>query len=239
MSDLIRVFVGASPAQRVPFLVLTSSILRRASQAVQISALCDFDITHPMPKDPKNRPRTPFSFQRFAIPALCNYEGRAIYLDSDMIVLDDIAKLWAHDLHQYPVASTDVVESARNAVLVIDCDRAFWDLEFIVKRLDLKLSDYQSLMENLNGLGPVARTIPARWNRLDEFVPVHGNSILHYTDMRRQPWLAEGHPLQDLWIEEARHGLASLEAQELLRRAVSNRHVHAELQNLLKAPCRI
>lgn len=37
---------------------------------------------------------TPFSGFRWGVPARCNFEGRAIYLDSDMIVMDDIGKLW-------------------------------------------------------------------------------------------------------------------------------------------------
>jgi hypothetical protein len=37
---------------------------------------------------------TPFSAFRWGIPAACNFEGRAIYLDIDMIVMADIAQLW-------------------------------------------------------------------------------------------------------------------------------------------------
>ena len=37
---------------------------------------------------------TPFSGLRWGIPAFCNFEGKAIYLDIDMIAMDDIAKLW-------------------------------------------------------------------------------------------------------------------------------------------------
>jgi hypothetical protein len=37
---------------------------------------------------------TPFSAFRWGIPAYCNFEGRAIYMDIDMIAMDDIAKLW-------------------------------------------------------------------------------------------------------------------------------------------------
>lgn len=37
---------------------------------------------------------TPFSGFRWGVPAYCDYQGKAIYLDSDMIVMDDIAKLW-------------------------------------------------------------------------------------------------------------------------------------------------
>lgn len=41
---------------------------------------------------------TPFSGFRWGIPAHCNFEGRAIYLDIDMIARDDIAKLWNQDI---------------------------------------------------------------------------------------------------------------------------------------------
>lgn len=37
---------------------------------------------------------TPFSGFRWGVPARCEFKGKAIYLDSDMIVMDDIAKLW-------------------------------------------------------------------------------------------------------------------------------------------------
>ena len=44
-----------------------------------------------MPIDVQSRPRTPFSFKRFFIPQLTT--GRAFYMDSDMIVFDDMGKL--------------------------------------------------------------------------------------------------------------------------------------------------
>jgi hypothetical protein len=37
---------------------------------------------------------TPFSGFRWALPAICKFEGKAIYMDSDFIVLADIAELW-------------------------------------------------------------------------------------------------------------------------------------------------
>ena len=224
MTDPIRVFVGAGPEQRVPFLVLKSSIERRASRPVEVRNLLDFpEAVAPTPKDPANRPRTPFSFQRFAIPHLCNYQGRAIYLDSDMVVLDDIASLWdfgdlSSDLafqDRPAFLATNVEPSARNAVLVIDCERAFQlrDLGTLVWWLDSQQATYKGLMEDLrldgpnftgvedDWLGPVLRIIPARWNRLDEFVP-GDTSLLHFTDMRRQPWRKRGHPLEGMWLEE-------------------------------------
>lgn len=37
---------------------------------------------------------TPFSGFRWIVPELCRYQGQAIYMDSDIIILGDIAELW-------------------------------------------------------------------------------------------------------------------------------------------------
>ena len=37
---------------------------------------------------------TEFSNARFMVPALCNYDGWAIFMDCDMLMLDDIGNLW-------------------------------------------------------------------------------------------------------------------------------------------------
>jgi lipopolysaccharide biosynthesis glycosyltransferase len=55
-----------------------------------------------------NRKRNPlqstdFSFSRFLVPFLCDYEGWAIFIDGDMLVLDDIAELWALRDHNFAV----------------------------------------------------------------------------------------------------------------------------------------
>ena len=37
---------------------------------------------------------TPFTYSRFLVPQLCNYEGWALFLDLDMLVQGDIAELF-------------------------------------------------------------------------------------------------------------------------------------------------
>lgn len=41
---------------------------------------------------------TPFTGFRWGIPAFCNYEGRAIYMDSDFIIRADLNELWTQDI---------------------------------------------------------------------------------------------------------------------------------------------
>ncbi len=42
--------------------------------------------------------RTPFSSFRWSPPAVCGYQGRAIYTDVDFFFLADLAELWAQDI---------------------------------------------------------------------------------------------------------------------------------------------
>jgi lipopolysaccharide biosynthesis glycosyltransferase len=46
---------------------------------------------------------TDFSFSRFLTPYLSNYAGWSIFMDCDMLMLDDIASLWAMRDERYAV----------------------------------------------------------------------------------------------------------------------------------------
>lgn len=100
---MIRVFIGFDPRETVAFHVLSQSIHARATQSVTIAPLALNQL-----KDVFNRERNPlqstdFSFSRFLAPYLCGYQGWALFLDCDMLFLDDIAKLWALRDDRYAV----------------------------------------------------------------------------------------------------------------------------------------
>ena len=88
---MITVFIGYDPAEAVAFHVCANSIIRQATQPVSIVPLAlnllnDYTETH---TDGSNA----FTYSRFLVPHLMEYQGHAIYLDGDMVLLDDIAKL--------------------------------------------------------------------------------------------------------------------------------------------------
>ena len=68
-----------------------------------------------MPLAVENRPRTPFSFQRFLIPELCGYSGKAIYLDADMQVFRDIRELWNYDFSGCDLQTVRAAKKGREA----------------------------------------------------------------------------------------------------------------------------
>jgi hypothetical protein len=89
------VFIGWDPHESIAASVLAHSIQRRSSKPVAIT-----EIRLGQLKDVFSRTRHPlqsteFSFSRFLVPYLCNYEGFGIFMDCDMLCQGDIAELWA------------------------------------------------------------------------------------------------------------------------------------------------
>jgi hypothetical protein len=201
----IRIYVGANEAQMIPYKVLAHSIQKHASMTVQVLPLHQAQIDIPSPKTPQNRPRTPFSFQRFLIPALAQYRGKAIYLDSDMVVFDDIRKLWlcpfdGADLLTAP-ASGSANDPPQFSVMLLNCQTLKWNISEIVDALDGGTLNYEQLMFDMELGAKVKSSIDSNWNSLERFSQQH-TRLLHYTNMVTQPWLSRTNPLNHLWISE-------------------------------------
>ena len=197
----IRVFVGSQYEQRVPAMVLKSSIMEHTHHPVFFNILSDFNITHKTPDDPKNRPRTPFSFQRFMIPSLTT--GKAFYLDSDMQVFGDMAELLDIDFGDNEVLACSGMDKyghrkgSEYAFLMMDCDKIDWNLDKIVEDLDAGKMNYEELMFDFK-IAKVGHKISPDWNSLDHYEE-GVTKLLHYTDMARQPWRVPNHPHEDQW----------------------------------------
>lgn len=200
MSEPILVGVGSTEAQRLAVQVLACSIERHASRPVEVVPLYQAGIPIPAPKDPANAPRTPFSFQRFLLPELGRFERRTIYLDSDMIVFSDIAKLYDTDLGDDDVLVPGATpgRSLVYSVLLIS-PATPWRIDEIVGCLDRGERSYDQLMGAFQVPGRVAVRLPWHWNSLESYTPGETH-LLHFTDMWSQPWLVLGNPLAPLWM---------------------------------------
>ncbi len=213
--ESIRVYCGADRSQQLAFLVLADSIRRHTRRAIEIRSIDNGDA--PAVADPRHAPYTEFSFARFAIPELAGRRGRAIYLDSDMLVFADIGELWDTPMQGVQVAieigsRSDVAQTAhaRNrhaAVMLLDCAALEWDVAEIVGGLGHRY-DYNTLM-TLDPVLPVdalREAIARGWNDLDRFDP-GATRLLHFTEIRTQPWVATTHPHGALWVAAVRRML--------------------------------
>jgi len=107
VNDQIRVFIGYDPRESVAFYTLAHSIWRRASRPVSIVPLSLPHLTEIHDRPYERFQSNDFTFTRWLVPYLCRYEGWAIFVDCDMLVMRDIAELW--DLRD-PMYAVQVVK---------------------------------------------------------------------------------------------------------------------------------
>jgi len=196
---MIRVFVG-TPANNEDLesqAVLEYSLRKFASEPIEL-------VWMKLSKDPDSffyssaalkkgwltrSWATPFSGLRWGIPALCNFEGRAIYLDVDMIPMADIAELWHSKIRD---GSFCIAKNEKTfCCTLFDCARAKKILPPI-EQIKTQYALYAHLKRNLP-MGSVQHFGANNWNCLDgENYPSVRNpeiKIVHCTSIPHQPQL--------------------------------------------------
>lgn len=235
----IRIFVASTAAEWLPTRVLEFSIQESSALPVQLHRIASFERSIPMPRELRNRPRTPFSFQRFLIPELCGYQGRAIYLDADMQLFTDIGALWNTRMDGHDLLTVHEGTEGRKgqfSVVLLDCERLQWRIESIVKGLDEGGYTYEQLMYEMCVAGSVGRTLDPGWNSLEKYEPEQ-TRLLHYTDMDTQPWVSLNNPLSHLWVDCLRRAISvGFITEEELDREIAACHVRPSLMEELKRP---
>lgn len=91
---MINVFIGYDPREAVAFNVLAYSIQARASEPVSIAPLMLSQLKAVLKRERHPLQSTDFSFSRFLTPYLSDYSGWSVFMDCDMVMLDDIANLY-------------------------------------------------------------------------------------------------------------------------------------------------
>jgi lipopolysaccharide biosynthesis glycosyltransferase len=191
----IPIFVGYDPREAVAYHTCANSIIRQASQPVAIIPLAlnlftDYKETH---TDGSNQ----FIYSRFLVPHLMGYNGWAIFIDGDMIVRDDIVKLWnlregSKDImvvkHDYKTKMTEKYLGAKNenyprknwsSVILWNCSNhpnRQLTPEFIQKSTGAQLHRFTWIEDSRIG------ELPPEWNWLpDEYGANLNAKLLHYT----------------------------------------------------------
>lgn len=255
MVEPIRIFCGCDDSQMVAARVLEYSIRKHTDHPVQFFNMRNMPV--PPPKHPKNRPGTGFSFNRFLIPKLAGYEGKALYIDADMLVFDDIAKLWntpfegkrvlCSTQHEIPTGWEGGANNDHGAgrywtpgrqmsVMLMDCSRLDWDIEQIIAGLDNDDYSYKQLMAEFCILpdGSIGDTIPNEWNCL-EWYEAGRSQLVHFTVVPTQPWKNDKSPIRGLWEDAYREALAAgAVSLELVEESVSRKLVKPSLLEIAR-----
>lgn len=193
----IPVFIGFDQREAVAYHVCAQSIIEKASEPISIHPLAlnmlkGFDGQ----KDGTNA----FIFSRYLVPHLMGYQGWAIFIDGDMVVDADIARLWDERNDQYaalvvkhdyktrhsrkyigtPIENSNVDYPRKNwsSVMLINCahpSNSVLTPEFVASKDGAYLHRFQWLTDDeLGGL-------PSQWNHLVREDPPGPAFLYHYT----------------------------------------------------------
>ncbi len=220
--ELIRVFIGYDPREAIAYNVLAHSIQRRASRPVAVAPLMLSQLGALMWRERHPLQSTDFSFSRFLVPYLCGFEGWAMFMDCDMLMLDDVAHLWGLRDDRYAVMcvhhnhipeeetkflgqpQTRFEKKNWSSVMLLNCARCgALTPDYVNSASGLELHRFHWLeSEDLVG------EIPHRWNHLvdyDPAAPVDEISNLHYTT--GGPYFEDYRDCgyADLWLAEREH----------------------------------
>lgn len=121
---------------------------------------------------------TPFSRFRHALAAVCNYTGKAIYMDSDMLVMRPIDELWNIELAAGKAVAAK--NARRLCVMLIDCQKMRGIAPTLAQLQRGARPAYDSLIQEF--------TPEQSWNCLDgETLPIEKICNIHFTSVDSQP----------------------------------------------------
>jgi lipopolysaccharide biosynthesis glycosyltransferase len=190
-----KVFVGYDPREAVAYHVCSQSIIEHSSLPVSITPVYLPQIAAYVggQKDGSNQ----FIYSRFLVPWLCGYSGWAIFVDGDMVVKDDIVKLWKlrdpwkavqvvkHDYKtRHPTKymgnkNEDYPRKNWSSVMLIHCGHFAWRQitpEFVTNATGDFLHRFKFIEDDRIG------ELPKEWNWLvEEYEHNDDAKLLHYS----------------------------------------------------------
>ena len=242
----VRVFIGSGEASVLERKTLIYSLRKHTKRELDIYV---FNGTHnsiernsespvlaDMSLNVKYRNYTEFSNYRWLIPSICNYQGRAIFLDSDMVCLKDIGELYDADMGGHSMlAKSEAYKGDKSwgmSNILFDCSKCHFDLEQIFRNVDQGLftnTEFQQMAPKFLAQHPYSlAAMDSNWNSFDHYD--ENTNLIHYTNLRTQPWKFVGHKHESLWFKyfsEARKAgvIANSDVERTLSRAYARQDI--------------
>lgn len=211
----MSIYIGYDPKEQVAYDVCNYSIKNKSE--IQTKKLYSKNITE-YARNLGEPQSTDFTFTRFWVPYLSNFEGYSIYVDCDFLFLDDPQKLidiakqdpskavWCSQHPEYiPKNDTKMDNIVQNAyhrknwssLMVFnnehpDCFMKPMFLNTVAPGIQLHQFRWT---QNIGGLS-------LDWNCLDGYYMLDNPKAIHYTD--GGPWFKgfENTPYSDKWTKE-------------------------------------
>jgi hypothetical protein len=190
----LDVFIGYDPREAIAFHTCVNSLIRHSSQPLTIHPLA---LTNLRYRETHGDGSNDFIYSRFLVPSLMDWTGRALYIDGDMVVTDDISKLFdLGDLHSAvqvvkhdytPKAGTKYFGNKNesyprknwSSVILWNCwhfSHRKLTTEFVRDQPGSYLHRFSWIPDELIG------ELPPEWNWLDEYGENPEAKLIHWTN---------------------------------------------------------
>jgi hypothetical protein len=194
---MINIFIGYDSKEKIAYHILSESILKHSTKPVSITPIYLPNIKDDFVRERNNLSSTEFSFSRFIIPHLMNYQGWALFMDCDMLMLSDISELWRLRDDKYAVqvckhdytpkdetkflgqVQTKYAKKNWSSFMLMNCKKCTTlTPDYVNKASGLELHQFKWL-ENEELIG----SLPLEWNWLvGEYPYKEDVKNVHYTD---------------------------------------------------------
>jgi lipopolysaccharide biosynthesis glycosyltransferase len=210
---MLRVFIGYDQLEAISYHVASHSIMSRSTVPVSISSIQTKQLPYLRERDPKQT--NDFSFSRFFVPWMCDYQGWALFVDCDVLVRDDITKLFGMADDRYSVMcvkhdyqsrfkvkalgkQTNYPRKNWSSVMLMNCAKCTaLTPDYINSATGLELHRFKWLDDSEIG------ELPVEWNHLvSEYDSNPEAKLVHYTI--GGPWYPEykGCEFSGEWFDE-------------------------------------
>jgi len=197
------VFIGYDPHERAAVNVLADSLVQHSSLPLAVTPIVARQLKGVLTRPRQPNQSTEFSFSRFLVPWLMNYQGWAIFMDCDMLARGDIAELWALRDEQFAVQcvqhdhvpgetvkflgaeQTRYARKNWSSLMLFNCSRCTaLTPDYVNSASGLQLHRFEWL-EDDRRIGPLPL---GRWNHLIDVQPADprpaeqgGPALVHWT----------------------------------------------------------
>lgn len=206
---MLRIFIGWDSRFPEPADVLRFSLLKHSSIPLDIRYLKLDELNLHREHDPLAS--TEFTYSRFLVPHLCGFQGKAVFMDNDMLCFGDIKQLDELDMtglalrvvkHNYTPANTIKMYGCPqtsyprknwSSLMVMNCEKlTLWTKQVVETQSGAFLHRFQDIPDAEIG------DVPEAWNSLDWMDET--TKLIHYTN--GGPWFKDyqDHPHAGEWF---------------------------------------
>jgi lipopolysaccharide biosynthesis glycosyltransferase len=222
---MFRIFIGWDSREAECADILAYSLRKYSSVPLDIRYLKIDELDFNRKRDPLQS--TEFTYTRFLVPHLCKYQGKALFMDCDMLALGDIGELDRLDMSNYALrvvkhdyrpkeavkmdGCVQTVYPRKNwsSLMLMNCEKLkLWTKEVVETQTGAYLHRFQDIPDELIG------DLPNTFNTLD-WMDEH-TKLIHYTS--GGPWFEQykDHPYGGPWLKARDEYRASKARGELV-----------------------